>query len=83
MISESVFLLFSVKHIMKVNNVILKLYMAFCNVAHEFVEYISTIFIKYILKKGLSQTNLTYLIKLLEGRWLEKSLGLLKHSFGF
>lgn len=55
--------------------------MALCNVAHEFVEYISTIVMKYILKKGLTPANLTYLIKLLEGKLCWKLICILNLKF--
>lgn len=59
---------FSVKHIFKAPEVFLRFYAAICTVAQNLVDLISRLIISRKLKSGLTQSNLAYLIKLLESK---------------
>ncbi|XP_030750868.1 sorting nexin-14-like isoform X2 [Sitophilus oryzae] len=63
--SECLFYLF--KNIFKVPIVFLKLYVAVCSVAQQLIDLFSKIIIEKKLKTALCQSNLAFLIGLLEG----------------
>ncbi|XP_074032931.1 sorting nexin-14 isoform X2 [Leptinotarsa decemlineata] len=63
-LAESVF--YFLKHVFKVHNGFLKIYASICSVAQHIVDTTSRIMIERTLKSNLSQSNLAYLIRLLE-----------------
>ncbi|XP_066140261.1 sorting nexin-14-like isoform X2 [Euwallacea fornicatus] len=63
--SESFFYL--LRHIFKINLVLLKVYVAICSIAQQLVDILISVLIEKKIKAALTQYNLTYLIKLLEG----------------
>ncbi|XP_050301492.1 sorting nexin-14-like isoform X2 [Anthonomus grandis grandis] len=65
MFSESLFYL--LKNVFKIRPVILRIYVAFCNVAQQIIDLLSKLFIDKKIKAGLTQHNLAYLLGLLEG----------------
>lgn len=58
---------FLVKHIFKVPNGILRLYAAVCSVGQHAVDSLARWYIEHKLRSSLSESNLAYLIILLEG----------------
>lgn len=56
------------KHILKIRHSVLRLFAAICSVAQQAVESMCRIYIDHKLKSSLSQTNLSDLIVLLEGK---------------
>ncbi|KAG5876709.1 hypothetical protein JTB14_038026 [Gonioctena quinquepunctata] len=64
-LAESVF--YFLKHIFKIHDGFLKVYASVCSVAQHIFDMTSRILIERSLKSNLSQSNLAYLIGLLEG----------------
>ncbi|KAL1517793.1 hypothetical protein ABEB36_001517 [Hypothenemus hampei] len=62
--SESLFYL--LKHVFKVNIIILKIYVVICNVAQQIVDLLARNLIEKTLKLGLTQHNLAFLVEQLE-----------------
>lgn len=63
-------MLFPVKYIFKVPSGVLKLYAAICSVGQQAVDSFARLYIEHKLKTSLCQSNLAYLIKLLEGTYI-------------
>ncbi|KAF7270619.1 hypothetical protein GWI33_016415 [Rhynchophorus ferrugineus] len=63
--SECLFYLF--KNIFRIPLGLLKVYVALCSVAQQLIDLFAKILIEKKLKSGLSESNLAYLIGLLEG----------------
>lgn len=65
--------------IFKVRYVVLKMYAAVCSIIGDTIESLCQIYIDKQLRSSLSQSNIAYLVSLLEGMSRNKSSGIIFH----